>query len=342
MKLGWIPYWNLRPLGVELLRAQKKVSLTKGHPTKVNRLLREGQLIAAPCSSINLLLSQDVDLALPLGVASTGRVDSVYLGIRKDTLGIKDFCKQRTLELKNAVQGLCQSAATDWRSVADSIWSQSEASLHTSWDNQCPRIKLTSNSASGATLSRIFYRLMFGEKCYKKFCEQPKSFTQEDSPESPAHLELLIGDIALIQRSQFEYIIDLGSWWKRFTGLPFVFAVWQRGAKPLPTATKKLIYEAASLAQAKMHVDPTEYLPEEIPHDDQGNNIDLNSYWSKIRYRLTPEDFNGLILFLALSRRILGAELQDTFIVKMDRWREIQNNLSPLVASTHPEFLSTH
>jgi chorismate dehydratase len=37
---------------------------------------------------------------------------------------------------------------------------------------------------------------------------------------------LIIGDRALMNRSRFPYIYDLGLGWKEMTGLPFVFAVW--------------------------------------------------------------------------------------------------------------------
>jgi chorismate dehydratase len=37
---------------------------------------------------------------------------------------------------------------------------------------------------------------------------------------------LIIGDRALMHRSKFPYIYDLGLGWKQMTGLPFVFAVW--------------------------------------------------------------------------------------------------------------------
>lgn len=37
---------------------------------------------------------------------------------------------------------------------------------------------------------------------------------------------LIIGDRALAQLSNFPFVYDLGSVWKAFTGLPFVFAAW--------------------------------------------------------------------------------------------------------------------
>jgi chorismate dehydratase len=37
---------------------------------------------------------------------------------------------------------------------------------------------------------------------------------------------LIIGDRALVNRTKFPYVYDLGLGWKEMTGLPFVFAVW--------------------------------------------------------------------------------------------------------------------
>lgn len=42
---------------------------------------------------------------------------------------------------------------------------------------------------------------------------------------------LIIGDRALVQRKISPYIFDLGAEWKRFTGLPFVFAAWVSNKK---------------------------------------------------------------------------------------------------------------
>ncbi len=42
---------------------------------------------------------------------------------------------------------------------------------------------------------------------------------------------LIIGDRALKQREISSYIYDLGLEWKKFTGLPFVFAAWVSNKK---------------------------------------------------------------------------------------------------------------
>src|SRR5690606_3881122 len=37
---------------------------------------------------------------------------------------------------------------------------------------------------------------------------------------------VIIGDRALKQNYNFEYVYDLAEGWKEFTGLPFIFAAW--------------------------------------------------------------------------------------------------------------------
>jgi chorismate dehydratase len=37
---------------------------------------------------------------------------------------------------------------------------------------------------------------------------------------------VIIGDDALRLRTRFDYVLDLGEAWQRWTGLPFVFAAW--------------------------------------------------------------------------------------------------------------------
>ena len=52
----------------------------------------------------------------------------------------------------------------------------------------------------------------------------PKYLTDDRPDEASARL--VIGDEALRLGPQYPYCLDLGEAWRRFTGLPFVFAVW--------------------------------------------------------------------------------------------------------------------
>jgi chorismate dehydratase len=74
--------------------------------------------------------------------------------------------------------------------------------------------------------SVLLCKLLF-EKHWKKqvnFIEATdESYIQEIKGKTAG---LIIGDRALMNRSRFPYIYDLGLGWKEMTGLPFVFAVW--------------------------------------------------------------------------------------------------------------------
>lgn len=300
------------------------IELTKGHPTKINRLLRDEEVLAAPSSSINLVLGQNVDMALPLGVACDGAVESVYLGLKGEHPELIEFIKNRTAILKALFEDARSKHGQDIRVMGDRIW------MNTSTSNvnlpAIPRLKFTTRSASGATISKIFYRLMFGEERYIEalsLADEPVFL-----PDHPT-LELLIGDDALRNRCKYDQIVDLGDWWKKMTGLPFVYAVWQRSSRSLPGSVKKIIYEAASLAQAKMQIDPSEYYLDTTPLDENNCEINLGDYWKKIRYRLNDQDFRSLGLFLALGRNVLNCRLEESFILKMNRWEQMGMDVKP-------------
>ncbi|MDA9951548.1 hypothetical protein N9D31_03125 [Oligoflexaceae bacterium] len=325
IKLGWIPYWNLRPLRIEIQKsAGGSLEWIKGHPTKVNRLMREDEILAAPCSSVNLLLSQNLFMALPLGVACDGNVDSVYLGIKNEVSSVSNYVNSRSTQLKEIVSTAVNQSFGDLRVAGDRIWQQTERSEFKP-TSKTPQIKFSKRSATGNTLAKLFFRLNFGDESYLRATDQKITV---DTESKSMQYELLIGDEALKKRSEFEHIVDLGQWWKNVTGLPFVYAVWQRGQHTLSPARKKLIFEAASLAQAKMHVDPTDYYLAECPVDTNGDQISLDNYWRKIRYRLHDLDFKALALFLSLSRNALHCNLEDSFIVRMNRWDEFRQTLS--------------
>ena len=59
----------------------------------------------------------------------------------------------------------------------------------------------------------------------------PRSATSRGSVDEVHEARLVIGDAALVLSDErsgvtYPYAYDLGLEWKRWTGLPFVFAVW--------------------------------------------------------------------------------------------------------------------
>jgi chorismate dehydratase len=105
---------------------------------------------------------------------------------------------------------------------------------------------------------------------------------------------IVIGDRALCSDPAPEGDIDLGEAWKKWTGLPFVFAVWavRSGFSETEAATEiaHKAYAAGFLA--------TEEIAERYA-DKLGGSID---FWADyldqtIHYRLDPQDLEGLALF---------------------------------------------
>jgi len=102
---------------------------------------------------------------------------------------------------------------------------------------------------------------------------------------------VIIGDRALQQRVNFEYIYDLADAWKDFTGLPFVFAAWVAN-KDLPedflAAFNKANAEGLNHLEAVVAENPYPY-------------YDLMTYYTdNIKYELTEERKKGLDTFLKL------------------------------------------
>ena len=76
-------------------------------------------------------------------------------------------------------------------------------------------------------------------------------------------------------------------------------------------------------------MDPSEYFLETAPLDENSSEINLGSYWKKIRYRLNDQDFRSLGLFLALGRNVLNCRLEESFILKMNRWEQLGHDIKP-------------
>lgn len=100
---------------------------------------------------------------------------------------------------------------------------------------------------------------------------------------------VIIGDRALQQNVNFEYIYDLSSGWKDFTGLPFIFAAWVAN-KELPADFLAAFNEANALGLE--HLD-------EVVAAHPFPYYDLKEYYTKnIHYYLSEDKKRGLNKFL--------------------------------------------
>lgn len=102
---------------------------------------------------------------------------------------------------------------------------------------------------------------------------------------------VIIGDRALLARSNFKYVYDLAEAWIEHTGLPFVFATWIAN-KPIPADFLK----AFDLANeyGLNHIDEVIALI-----NDASSGYDLHTYFTKnISYDFNEQKKKGLALFL--------------------------------------------
>ncbi|MBE2230035.1 MAG: menaquinone biosynthesis protein [Chitinophagaceae bacterium] len=100
---------------------------------------------------------------------------------------------------------------------------------------------------------------------------------------------LVIGDRALEQRKISTFIFDLGSEWKKITGLPFVFAAWV-STRPLPASFIDIFNKANALGLD--HID-------EIAAEISYPLFDLRKYYNlHLSYKLDEAKRKGMKRFL--------------------------------------------
>ncbi|NRA46651.1 MAG: hypothetical protein HRU09_17015 [Oligoflexales bacterium] len=318
LKLGWIPYWNLWPFKCELNRLNHgPLEVRSGVPSRVNSWLETGQVQLAPCSSICLITKPELEMALPLGVASDGPVLSVYLGFYREHQELLEALKERRQSLRLLFQRARKTHPGSCRAQAKQLVhdSQQLASLPLA---MVPGLKLSPDSASSAVLAKIMFNLWFGSEAYNLMVGRDVSqivYTRRP-------LELLIGDEALQKRKQFHTVVDLGALWKEMTGLPFVYAVWQSKGACLNGWRRKIL-DVGKIAENRMSVEPSVYTPDRCPLDEQGKPIPLNDYWRSLYYGLGPRELKGLLAFLCLARSLKLVPLIDEAIGKILRWEDL-------------------
>lgn len=102
---------------------------------------------------------------------------------------------------------------------------------------------------------------------------------------------VIIGDRALQQLHNFQYVYDLSAAWKEMTGLPFVFAAWV-ATRALPGAFTEAFNKANAVGMHHL---------EEIVAANPFPYYDLHTYYTEnIHYYLDAEKRKGMDLFLQM------------------------------------------
>lgn len=163
-------------------------------------------------------------------------------------------------------------------------------------------VALTTASATSVVLLRILLELQYNVNPTYILYEQGV-----EDPSQQADAMLTIGDLA-IQRaaaSTYPHCYDLGELWHKFTGLPFVFALWQvNDRKKIHNDLVRLydiIMESRAYGMANL---------KELAETNSGRfHIHaevLLKYWNLFSYRLGEEEKKGLLAYYGYAAE-LGA-----------------------------------
>lgn len=163
-------------------------------------------------------------------------------------------------------------------------------------------IALTTASATSLVLLRIL--LERRQKIHPNYVmfEQGK-----EDPFARADAALFIGDLALKLKASpaHPYRYDLGELWHEFTGLPFVFALWQVNYKKSIEKDLAALYDI--LKSSKSY--GLENIPELARAHSERFGIPeqiLIDYWTSFSYNLGDEEQTGLLAFYGYAAE-LGA-----------------------------------
>lgn len=117
---------------------------------------------------------------------------------------------------------------------------------------------------------------------------------------------LLIGDRALKTARSYNggVIYDLGELWYRFTGLPFVFALWilRRESAAEKTLQVQDLLSQLEISQQRAFKDLAG-LARSVPERSWMTEAGLVDYWLTMSYGLDQEQLRGLELFFRLCRK---------------------------------------
>lgn len=164
------------------------------------------------------------------------------------------------------------------------------------------QIALTGESASSVHLLKILLHEFVGLQRVRFGVPQ----TPVEDVIDQGGSALLIGDRALKMAQTYRdgIIYDLGELWHRYTGLPFVFALWilRRAAAQDKALQVRDLLTQLQRSQQKAFSDLAA-LARAIPECSWMTEAGLVGYWQSMSYGLDEEHIRGLELFFRLCRK---------------------------------------
>ncbi len=165
-------------------------------------------------------------------------------------------------------------------------------------------VAITTASATSVVLLRILLELRYGVS--------PRYILYEQGAEDPtgrAAAMLTIGDLA-IQRSMvttYAYHYDLGRLWYEFTGLPFVFALWQIKYRKNIHKELERLYDVLKESKA-FGISHLKEISEEATKRFNLPSDVLFAYWNLFSYNFNEKERQGLLTFYDFATEIGAIE----------------------------------
>jgi chorismate dehydratase len=159
------------------------------------------------------------------------------------------------------------------------------------------RVATPTASASSTCLAEILLLRRYGASPQLGVFDQ-----QAEDPFENFEAALFIGDVALATREERPDLIwtDLGAAWTEWTGLPFVYALWQVHAPPALSedvqACGRALAESKAAGLADLEGLSRRY-PVPVPLPRSG----LADYWRGLDYGLDAEAGEGLRVFFEMA-----------------------------------------
>jgi chorismate dehydratase len=170
-------------------------------------------------------------------------------------------------------------------------------------------------SATSVVLLRALLELRLGVRPRLEWFDQGRA---EDPIDRGAAAALRIGDVALRRTAPAgRHVIDLGAEWTAWTGLPFVFAVWQvRRDAGAATARRLAELLRASRAWYAHHAVRLAYSHGPRYGLEPGR---LLEYWNSLRFELDDAMMDGLLRFYRYAADLREAPVTEALeLVPLD------------------------
>ena len=154
-------------------------------------------------------------------------------------------------------------------------------------------VAVDNSSRTSAALLRILMR-----KFYSRWVNVTPAAPRPEEMLKRADAALVIGDPALTYDGQVPEIYDLAAEWNKFTGLPFVFALWVGHEEANLAKLRKDFEDSRDFGLAHVDDIAAEYAPK-LKMQPAGVKVYLTE---NIDYSLDEENRKGLRLFYKLAR----------------------------------------